>query len=339
MAGIAVAAMAMICVLSVFNGFTELASDRLSMVDPDIKVTSTGSRVIAGADSLAAELSKVPGVRAALPTLSAEALAIYGDAQVPVNIVGVPEGFGEISAIESLVIDGEMTSEACGGMCGAVLSVGTAIQLEAYPSVERSLYLTVPRRLGRINPAFPMSAFVTDTLLVSGVYRTNQTELDNNMLFIPLSDARRLLDYTTEATAVEIGLAPDADVAETVSEIESRLGGDYLVADRLRQQSHSFRMISIEKWITFLMLVFVLVMASFNILSSLSMLIIEKEESLMILSSIGATDGMLRRIFLNQGVLVALAGGAIGITIGVILCLLQQHPGSSPSPATTRRCR
>lgn len=326
MAGIAVAAMAMICVLSVFNGFSQLAADRLSMVDPDIKVTSVDSRVIPDADSLAAAIASLPGVRASLPTLSAEALAIYGEAQIPVNLVGVPKGFGEISALNSLVIDGQMDSTTY-DMGGAVLSVGAAIQLEAHPSPERSLYLTVPRRLGRINPAFPMAAFATDTLIVSGVYQTNQTELDNNMLFIPLADARRLLDYTTEATAIEIGVDPDAAVGDVVSAVESAIGDGYLVADRLRQQSHSFRMISIEKWITFLMLVFVLIMASFNILSSLSMLIIEKEESLMILSSIGAPESMLRRIFLNQGVLVAVAGGFIGITIGVVLCLLQQHYG------------
>lgn len=111
------------------------------------------------------------------------------------------------------------------------------------------------------------------------------------------------------------------------AELAATLGDDYVVADRLRQQSHSFRMIAIEKWITFLMLVFVLLMASFNILSSLSMLIIEKEESLRILSSLGAPLGMIRRIFLYQGVLVGVAGGAIGIIIGIVLCLLQQHYG------------
>ncbi|MCM1355299.1 MAG: ABC transporter permease [Staphylococcus sp.] len=326
MAGIAVAAMAMVCVLSVFNGFSDLASERLSMVDPDIKVTSTGARVISNADSLARELLRVPGVRSALPTLSGEALAIYVDAQLPVNILGVPCGYGEISALNSLVIDGEMNNTTY-AMGGAVLGVGTAVQMNARPSVERSLLLTVPRRLGRINPAFPMAAFTTDTLLVSGVYRTNQTELDNNRIVIPLDRARNLLDYTTEASAIEIGVSEGQDVGTIVGRLSDKLGDSYLVADRLRQESHSFRMISVEKWITFLMLVFVLVMASFNILSSLSMLIIEKEESLMILSSIGAPDSMLRRIFLDQGVLVATAGGAIGILIGVALCLAQQHYG------------
>ena len=189
------------------------------------------------------------------------------------------------------------------------------------------MYLTVPRRIGRINPAFPMAAFCTDTLLVSGVYQTNQAELDNDMLYIPLESARRLLDYEDEASSLDVGLDPSADAQAVAAGIAATLGDDYVVADRLRQQSHSFRMIAIEKWITFLMLVFVLLMASFNILSSLSMLIIEKEESLRILSSLGAPLGMIRRIFLYQGVLVGVAGGAIGIIIGIVLCLLQQHYG------------
>lgn len=326
MAGIAVAAMAMICVLSVFNGFTELASDRLSLVDPDIKVTSLSSRVIANADSLAAEVRKVAGVRAALPTLHGEALAVLDDVQLPVNVAGIPEGFDNVSALGSLMIDGVMDSLAY-RLGGAALGVGTAVQLDARPSMMRNLFLMVPRRLGRINPAFPMAAFTTDTLFVSGVYRTNQPEYDNTMLYIPLGHARELLDYTTEGTAVEVSVVPGEDVGRVVSAIEDAVGADYLVADRLRQESHSFRMISIEKWITFLMLVFVLVMASFNILSSLSMLIIEKEESLRILSSIGAPDSMLRRIFLYQGILVAALGGLIGISIGVVLCLVQQHFG------------
>lgn len=327
MAGIAVATMAMICVLSVFNGFSDLASDRLSLVDPDIKISRTDGRVIASSDSLARVVGSAAGVAKVMPTLSAQALAIYGDVQAPVNVVGIPDGYGDVSEIGSLVIDGEMDMSDSRGLPCALLSIGAAMQLGARPSVEYPMYLTVPRRIGRINPAFPMAAFCTDTLLVSGVYQTNQAELDNDMLYIPLESARRLLDYENEASSLDVGLDPSADAQAVVAGIAATLGDDYVVADRLRQQSHSFRMIAIEKWITFLMLVFVLLMASFNILSSLSMLIIEKEESLRILSSLGAPLGMIRRIFLYQGALVGVAGGAIGIIIGIVLCLLQQHYG------------
>lgn len=326
MAGIAVAAMAMVCVLSVFNGFTELISQRISMVDPDIKITSNIEKTILNADSLAEELSKVPGVMIALPTIRSEAMATYGDNQMALNIYGVPRGYSMVSEIDSLLVEGAM-NEYTYEAGGAVLGIGAAVSLSARPSPEVPIYFTVPRRIGRINPAFPMAAFTSDTMVVSGVFQTNQSDFDINVVMIPLENARRLLDYTTEANAIEIGVTDPADINSVRSRLEATLGSDFLVADRLRQQSHAFRMISIEKWITFLMLVFVLVMASFNILSTMSILIIEKEESLRILTSFGAPLSMLRRIFLNQGILIAACGGLIGIIVGVIVCLLQHHYG------------
>lgn len=328
MAGIAVAAMAMVCVLSVFNGFSDLALERLSLVDPDVKVTPARGKVISNADSLAEVIGGMPGVRRVAVTVEDEALAIFDGAQAPTVVRGVPEGYSELSEVGNLVIDGEMMDGADAmGHGYAALSVGTAIKLGARPNPECQLLVTVPRRLGRINPAFPMAAFRTDTLVVSAVYQTNQAEFDNDMLYMPLSVARDLLDYSTEGSAVEVALEPGADADKVIGSIQSALGDSYLVADRLRQQSESFRMIAIEKWITFLMLVFVLVMASFNILSTMSMLIIEKEGNLRILRCMGATEGMLRRIFLDEGILIAAAGGVVGIIAGVVLCVLQQQFG------------
>ncbi len=326
MAGIAVAAMAMVCVLSVFNGFSDLAFERLSMVDPDIKVTPVSGKVINNADSLAERLSEVPGVGVAVVTVEDQALAIFNGAQSPLMIKGVPANYSDVSEIASLVIDGEFVNEAAGKGCVS-LSVGSAINLGARPSMEKPFVLTVPRRMGRINPAFPLAAFTTDTLLVSSVYQTNQAEFDNDRLYMPLESARKLLDYTSEGSAIEISVLDNSSVDAVIGRLEAILGDGYIIADRLRQQSDSFRMISIEKWITFLMLVFVLVMASFNILSTMSMLIIEKEDNLRILRSLGASESMLRRIFLEEGLLIALIGGAIGILLGVGLSLAQQHFG------------
>ena len=326
MAGIAVAAMAMVCVLSVFNGFSDLAFERLSLVDPDVKVTPVRGKVILNADSLAGVVGKVDGVRSAVVTVEDQALAIFDGAQSPVVIHGVPADYSELSAISSLVIDGEFVDEVSGRPCVA-LSVGSAINLGARPSLEKPFVLTVPRRLGRINPAFPLAAFCTDTLLVSAVYQTNQAEFDNDMLYLPLESARSLLDYTTEGSAIEIAVADGVNHDDVIDRLQELLGDGYVVADRLHQQADSFRMISVEKWITFLMLVFVLVMASFNILSTMSMLIIEKEDNLRILRSLGATESLLRRIFLDEGLLIALLGGAIGLAVGVALCLAQQQFG------------
>ncbi|MDE5725412.1 MAG: FtsX-like permease family protein [Duncaniella sp.] len=330
-AGIAVASMAIVCVLSVFNGFSDLAAERQSAVGPDVCVTPRDGKVFDCADSLASAVGKVPGVKMVATVLSERALAVFEGVQMPVMVKGVPSPYSAVSSISTLVIDGVMIdvpSEAPDSTLDyALLSVGTAINTGARPSLERPMVLTVPRRVGRINPAFPLGAFSTDTVFVSGVYQTNEQEYDEDGILIPLHVARKLFDYPTQASALEVALQSDADTGEVVAEIERLLGGGFVVADRLRQQETAFRMIEIEKWITFLMLLFVLVMASFNILSTMSMLIIEKEDNLRVMRSMGASRSLLRRIFLDEGMLIAVLGGAVGITVGVVLCIVQQEWG------------
>ncbi|MDE6369954.1 MAG: ABC transporter permease [Duncaniella sp.] len=322
MAGIAVAAMAMVCVLSVFNGFRDLAETRLSAVDPDIKITRTDGTVMADGDSVVRAIERVPGIQIARQMLEQQALAVSDGDQLPVRVRGVEDEYGRVSGLRDILLDGEFDDEP---MVYALLSVGVAVRTGARPSPETPFILTAPRRLGRINPAFPMAAFRRDTLIVSGVYQSNQTEYDDDLVYVPISVARDLFDYTTEATSVDVAVTPGCYPAEVAETIQHELGPDYLVADRLMQQRESFRMIQVEKWITFLMLVFVLIMASFNILSTMSMLIIEKEGDLGILSAMGATKGMIRGIFRWEGMLVAWAGGAVGILAGWALSLAQQH--------------
>lgn len=330
-AGIAVAALAMVCVMSVFNGFTDLAAERQSAIDPDVSVSPKAGKVFDSADSLANVIRAIPGVRTVAPVIEERALAVFDGAQMPVTAKGVPDGYSAVSAIGTMVIDGVMLDSPAEGpdstLRYATISVGAAISTGARPSMERPLVLTVPRRVGRINPAFPMGAFATDTVMVSGVYQTNRQENDEDMILIPLSTARHLFDYPTQASAFEITLDPEAPESRLIAQIEQAVGPGFLVADRLRQSETSFRMIQIEKWVTFLMLLFVLMMASFNILSTMSMLIIEKEESIRVLGAMGASRAMTRRIFLLEGLLIAVLGGAIGITLGSILCLCQQQWG------------
>ncbi len=326
MAGVAVAAMAMICVLSVFNGFSHLALSRLSLIDAPLRLTPRPGAVIADADSLAAAIAQLPGVGEVCPVVEGQAMAIAGDKQLPVIIHGVPDDYGKVSGIESTLIDGEIRPEDELASY-ATLSVGLAIALEVRPSYNSLVRLLVPRRTGRINPAAPLASFRSDTLVVSGVYETDQQEYDVDRLFMPLDRARLLLDYTTEASALDISPASGVADSEVTAVISKAVGPDYRVADRLEQEETSFRMIKVEKWVTFLMLVFILMMASFNILSTMSMLIIEKRPGIALLSYIGAPLAMIKRIFLTQGFLVAAVGGAVGLVTGVVLVLLQQHFG------------
>lgn len=328
MAGVAVATAAIICVLSVFNGFSDLAYSHLSLIDPQLKVTPVRGKVIDQADSMAAALSAIPGVAMAVPTVTEQALAIYGERQIPVTIKGVPDSFHNLVDVENSLIDGQWTlhDHSTSTPC-AVMSVGTAISLGARPSYDALLALYVPRRVGRISQANPMASFRSDSLWVSGVFEVTQSDYDNSLVFVPLDDARQLLDYTTQASAIEIKADSPSDIDRLHARLSSVLGPDYRVANRIEQQQNSFRMIKIEKWISFLMLAFILVIASFNVVSTLSMLIIEKRDNMATLRAMGATPGQISGIFFCEGWLISLVGGTVGIILGILLVLAQQWGG------------
>ncbi len=326
--GVAVATMAIVCVLSVFNGFTDLATAKISQLAPDLRVESTEGKTIASPDSLLRAIRAIEGVAAAAPTIEEHALAIYGDRQMPVLMKGVTEAFDTITQLRSTIKeDGTFLLTDSGYGDFATLSVGAAIGLQAHPGVMRALTLNVPRRTGRINPANPAAAFRSDSLLVGGVFQTEQAEFDTDLVLIPLSAARQLLDYELEATAIEIKVSDGADTDRTGHRIAEALGDGFDVKNRVRQQDQSFKMIEVEKWITFFLLAFILIIASFNIISTMSMLIIEKEDNIHTMYAMGAPRKTITRIFILEGWLVSLLGGVSGIMTGVILCLAQQWGG------------
>ena len=325
-AGVAVATAAIICVLSVFNGFSRLAMSRLSTVDPDIRIVPAAGKTFANGDSLAAALAVLPQFEAAAPVIEEHALAIYAGRQMPVNIKGVPDDYAAVTDIDSTVIDGEFTLATEYFPCAAI-SVGTAVSLDARPGFYEALCVYTPRRLGKINPANPMAAFRGDTLLVAAVYEVQQADYDTDRAIVPLATARKLLDYTTEATAVELRAARGVSPDEAFTAASEAVGAAGIVQTRLMQQGESFRMIAVEKWITFLMLVFILLIACFNVISTMSMLVIEKKDNIATLRALGATPTMVSSIFLWEGWLIALVGGFAGIILGIVLCLAQQWGG------------
>ncbi|MGM9853221.1 MAG: FtsX-like permease family protein [Muribaculaceae bacterium] len=323
--GVAIATAAMVVVLSVFNGFSDLAARNLSRLDPQLRVERADGRVIADGDSLAKALKAVPGVAAAVPVLGERALAVTRTAQTAVVFKGVPDGYTRVAEIDSAMIDGCYAAISDNDIPAAQLSVGVSNALLARPDAEAPLHLYVPRRQGRINPANPGAAFRGSELVVSGVYRIDQPDEDADHIIIPLGVARDLLAYDTEASAVEIALAPGGDLKEMQKKIASLCGPDMLVLDRLQQRTEAFRMISVEKWVTFMMLIFVLVIALFNIVSTLSLLIIEKRNDMRILRALGARRGTVRAVFACEAWLITLVGGLAGLILGVGLTLAQQY--------------
>lgn len=317
---------AIVCVLSVFNGFTRLASGRLGLIDPDIKI----EKKVAGAliDNLSATLPLVEGqagVEAAVPLVEGQALAMFRNAQQAVELIGAGEGYENVCFIDSAVIDGVYMSYTAEGVPLASLSVGNAINLGARPGFDVPMVLFTPRRVGRISASSPLTAFRSDTLFVSSVWQTEQSELDEATVIVPVESARSLLQLPDgTATAIAVKVAPGMSIAATVRALKQQLGDDYRVMTRIEQEEASFRMIEIEKWITFLMLGFILVIASFNVVSTLSMLIIEKRYDMHTLCDLGARPSIVGRIFLWEGWLITLAGGVAGIILGALLCFAQQ---------------
>lgn len=323
-AGVAVATTAIVVVLSVFNGFSRLSAEQLSKVDADLKITAAEGKTIAGADSLVAVLAEIEGVKAAGAVIEERAMLVGDHARIPVEFKAVTADYRGIVDLDEVMIDGVFLNTLDSTACMQI-SVGVANRTGLRPGVNSTAELYVPRRKGRINPANPASSLRSEQMIVSGVLEVERAEVDNDRIIIPLGAARRLLDYDSEATSIE--LATEGDGAKVAEEVKARLGDGYNVLDRRMQQADAFRMIAVEKWITFMMLVFILIIASFNIVSTLSLLVVEKRHDMSVIRAMGASRKSVRGIFAWQGFMITLIGGAAGIVVGIGLSLLQQHFG------------
>ena len=326
MCGVVVTTAAMVCVLSVFNGFSSLIGSKLAKLDPPIMVNAASGKAISNADSLVAAIASIDGVEMALPTISDHALAVYDGMQMPVLVKGVPDGYEHLTGINDVIIDGNYTLDS-GSLHHAVLSVGVALQLRARPGFVEGVRILAPKRIGNINLANPAGAFRADTMQIAGVYQVEQSDYDRDMIYVPIEAARFLFNYPTEATSIEISPSQGADEARVMDAISSIIGDGYTVKDRLMQQAYAYRMVNIEKWVTFLLLGFIMVIATFNVIGTLSLLIIEKDASITTFRNMGATNKQITRIFITEGWLISLVGAVAGIAIGLILCWAQQTFG------------
>jgi len=327
-AGVAIATAAIVVVLSVFNGFTDLASSHLSLLDPELMVRPTQGKVIGNADSLAAAAAARKDVAAACPTLQERALLVYDTKQMPVIVKGVAEEYTAVVAIDTAVIDGSFVPRGL-QLPGATVAVGVAMTTGVRPGMLSQADIYVPRRLGRINPANPGAAFRSERTVVTGVFRVDQQEYDADRVLLPIETVRSLLEYDDGvASAIELRLAPGTDPERVRSDLRSIFPeGDYDILTRIEQEADAFRMIRVEKWITFLMLAFILVIAGFNIISTLSLLIIEKRGNMATMRAFGASEGFVRQVFMAEGRLITTGGGVAGIVLGSVLVLAQQWGG------------
>ena len=320
--------LALVCTLSVFNGFHDLISGFFTHFDPDLKVETIKGKTFDPDSSALAAIRTLPGVEVVSLTLEDNAMAKYKGQQTMVTIKGVDDNFQELTHIEEILYGNPefklYDAVVDYGILGIQLMYTLGTGFDPYDPVE----VYAPRRDAKVNLANPMSSFHREKLYLPGnVLNINDARYASSYIVTSLDYARRLFDYEAEVSAIEVRLSPKANAAKVKQGIAAIMGDDYTVKNRYEQQAATFKVVEIEKFVTYLFLCFILMVACFNIISSVSMLILDKQANADTLRSLGATDGFVARIFIYEGNLIALLGAVIGLVLGVVLCLLQQEFG------------
>lgn len=324
--GIAIATMAMVCTLSIFNGFTKLVSDSFSIMDPDLQIIPAKGKVFDASSAIFQKIKNLPEVAVASETVEDNALVKYGERQDPVLIKGVSDQFKEMVDTKRLVTSGEFSLRE-GDVDFCVAGIGVAINLGLRTDNITPIEIYSPKRDVKIQLANPANAFTTAYTYPAGVFALNQAKYDDQIILVSLDLARELFRYNNEVTSLNIKLKENVSSNDAESKIQKQLGDNFIVKNRFEQQADSFRMVNIEKWVTFLILSFILIIAVFNVVSSLSMLILDKSADIDILRNMGAENNLITRIFKIEGWLISMSGAIAGIVIGLVLCLIQQHFG------------
>ncbi|MBQ4083831.1 MAG: ABC transporter permease [Bacteroidaceae bacterium] len=326
--GVALATLALVCTLSVFNGFHDLISGFFTHFDPDLKVEANKGKVFSPDTATVAAIRAIPGVEVVSMTLEDNAMAKYKEQQAMVTIKGVDDNFQTLTHIEELLYGSPEFKLYDGvtdyGIMGIQLMYILRTGIEPYSPIE----VYAPRREAKVNLSNPMSSFRREPIFSPGtVLNINDARYASSYIVTSLDYAHRLFGYNTEVSAIEVGLSGKANANQVKQRIRHIMGEDYTVKDRYEQQAATFKVVEIEKFVTYLFLCFILMVACFNIISSVSMLILDKQANADTLRSLGATDSFVARIFIYEGNLIALLGAIVGLVLGIVLCLLQQELG------------
>lgn len=327
---VGVAAFAMIFVLSVFNGFNVVISDSIHKLSPDLRITATEGKTVNLKDFPFDKIKNVKNVDFVLPTITEDALFRNADKQQIGQIKGVPDDYENIGRINGSVVGGKGLRLHREDYDFATPGSGMAYYLGINPNRPYSMVqVYVPRR-GNASSFNIENSFNNGQLFVNQVFSTQQ-EIDDQLILAPYQWLSDLIGYDSLSSAVEIFVPNGKDAARSLSavkkEIQNILGPGFKVDDQYEQQSTLYKMMKSEKLAVYLILTFILIMATFNVIGSLSMLIIEKKKDTSTLRAMGADNTLIHNIFLNEGTLIAVVGGIIGLLIGIIAVLLQQHVG------------
>lgn len=328
MVGIAVATMALVIVLSVFNGFHDLVASFFTTFDPQLEVVPAQGKDAPTDDPILVKIKQLPQIDIATECVEDQALAIFNDRQAMVKVKGVDDNFDELTHItEILYGDGEYSLHA-GDLQYGIPGIRLAQSLGMGTYYKGFMRIYAPQREGQLDMSDPSSGFVVDSLLSPGVvFSVRQAKYDRDYIITSISFARLLFGGQGMLTSLELRIKDGYSINSVKKEIKKIAGDKYRVLDRYEQQADTFNIMKIEKLIAYLFLTFILMVACFNIIGSLSMLIIDKKDDVQTLRNLGANDRQITKIFLFEGRMISAIGAIIGIAVGLLLCWLQQTFG------------
>lgn len=320
LAGVTVGTMALIIILSVFNGFDSLIRSLFNSFDPDIKLTLVEGKTFVPNDIILKKISQVNGVSCFAKVIEENALLQYGDKIYIATIKGVDENYKATSGVDSMIVDGSFTLQNKKEQF-AVVGQGIAYYLQIGLKFINPLIVNIPRKSATISMN-PENLYNHNYIYPSGVFAI-EADQDSKFVIVPIKFAQNLLDDTLSISALEIKLKKTADTKKVQLSIQDLVGRKYKLQNRYEQKQVFYRIMKYEKWAIFMILTFILMIASFNIIGSLSMLIIEKKKDIGTLNSLGADRQLIRRIFLFEGTMISIFGAILGLIIGLCICLLQ----------------
>jgi lipoprotein-releasing system permease protein len=319
--GVAVGAMALVVILSVYNGFDSYVRSLYSTFDPELKITPAEGKFFKYDDALKAKLMAVDGVQTVSRTLEENALVRYSNKQQIVTVKGVDDSYSKVVGIDSMMVggnfiltQGDIDKASIGAMIAQSLGIGVNFM--------DPLFVYLPNR--QATDMQSPDAFSEKYVFPTSIFQTN-LDYDMKYVIVPI----RLLDtayrFTNEASALEVKIKPGANLSDVYGKVKDALGSRYVVKDRFMQNEVLFRIMKSEKWIIYMILSLILIVASFNIIGSLSMLMLDKQEDVFVLRSLGASSKLIERIFLFEGWLISIFGASIGVVLGLGVALLQKY--------------
>jgi len=324
-AGVTVGTMALIIVLSVFNGLETLVRSIFNTFDPDLKITSVEGKTFVPDTAALSLLSNINGVACYSLCVEENALLRYGDKQYVASIKGVDGNYAQVTGIDSSMWDGEFILRSDKGRPFAIPGIGIANFLGMRVNFITPLVIYVPRRTGAAELTAE-DAFVRNYIFPSGIYQVEQ-EYDSKYVFIPIGFARELLEFGSEVTSLEIKFEAGSSESQIQKDVTRLFGEGFIVRNKYEQQEIFYKVMRSERLAIFFILTLILIIASFSIIGSLTMLIIEKERDIEILRSLGADNMLIRKIFIIEGWLISIIGAIAGILLGFLICWIQQRFG------------